>query len=120
MFAQLFNPAFVGLEENLTISSLNNIQWVGFDGNPSTNSLLFDASLENNLGIGAEIISDRIGPLNSSLSYWSFLSFNLNNKSNLSVGLKLSGNDHNINLSELDYDNLSDPTAQVKKVFIQI
>ena len=63
--SQLFNPAFVGLEENLTISSLNNIQWVGFDGNPSTNSLLFDASLDNNLGVGAEVISDRIGPLNS-------------------------------------------------------
>ena len=116
--SQLFNPAFVGLEENVTISSLNNIQWVGFDGNPSTNSLLFDASLENNLGIGAEIISDRIGPLNSNylaidLSYH----LPLNNKSNLSVGLKLSGNDHNINLSELDYENLSDPTAQVKESY---
>ena len=119
--SQLFNPAFVGLEENLTISSLNNIQWVGFDGNPSTNSLLFDASLDtdndgDNLGIGAEVISDRIGPLNSNylaidLSYH----LPLNDKSNLSVGLKLSGNDHNINLSELQYDNLSDPTAQVKE-----
>ena len=41
----------------------------------------------------------------------------LNDKSNLSVGLKLSGNDHNINLSELQYDNLSDPNAQVKESY---
>ncbi len=114
--SQLFNPAFVGLEENLTISSLNNIQWVGFEGNPSTNSLLFDASLDNNLGLGFQVLSDIIGPLNTNylaidLSYH----LTLNDKSQkLSVGLKLSGNDHNINLSNLKYDNLSDPTAQVK------
>ena len=39
--SQLFNPAFVGLEENLTISSISNLQWLGFEGNPTTNSILF-------------------------------------------------------------------------------
>ena len=117
--SQLFNPAFVGLEENVTISSLNNIQWVGFDGNPSTNSLLFDASLDNNLGLGVQLLSDIIGPLNSNylavdLSYH----LALNDKSQkLSVGLKLSVNDHNINLNKLKYDNLSDPTAQIKNSY---
>ena len=62
---QLFNPAFVGLEENLTISSIHNLQLIGFDGNPTTNSILLDTPFKNSLGAGLEIISDKIGPVNN-------------------------------------------------------
>ena len=55
----------MGLEDNLTISSINNLQWIGFDGNPTTNSILLDGNLKNNLGIGMQLLSDKIGPLNS-------------------------------------------------------
>ena len=44
--SQLFNPAYVGLEENLTISSISNLQWLGFEGNPTTNSILLEAKFE--------------------------------------------------------------------------
>ena len=63
--SQLFNPAFIGLEENLTISSFNSLQWIGFEGNPTTNSILLSAKLKNNLGIGMELVSDKIGPTSS-------------------------------------------------------
>ena len=36
-----------------------------FDGNPTTNSILLDGNLKNNLGIGMQLLSDKIGPLNS-------------------------------------------------------
>ena len=113
--SQLFNPAFVGLEDNLTISSINNLQWIGFEGNPTTNSILLDGNLKNNLGIGMQLLSDKIGPLNSNfIAIDASYHLELNNYKKLSLGLKLSGNDHNISLSSLDFDNLSDPNAGSK------
>ena len=116
--SQLFNPAFVGLSEQYSVSTLNNLQWSGFEGNPSTNSLLFNGSSKSKLGYGAEIISDRIGPLDSN-----FLGINLsydlaiNNNANLSLGLKFSGNNSNINLVELEFENLADPNSQTKESY---
>ena len=112
--SQLFNPAFVGLEENLTISSIHNLQWIGFDGNPVTNSILLSSPLKNNLGAGLEVINDRIGPVNNNfiaINTVYHLKLNKNSHS-LSLGLKLSGNDHNINLRSTDFDDLSDPNAR--------
>ena len=114
--SQLFNPAFVGLEENLTISLLNSLQWIGFEGNPSTNSIFLDAKLKNNLGIGMELISDKIGPTSSN-----FVAINaayhlkLNKNSHrLSLGIKLSGNDHNISLNNFNFDDITDPNVRTK------
>ena len=114
--SQLFNPAFVGLEENLTISSISNLQWLGFEGNPETNSIFLDAKLKNNLGIGMELISDKIGPTSSN-----FIAINaayhlkLNkNSDRLSLGIKLSGNDHNISLNSMSFDDITDPNVRTK------
>ena len=114
--SQLFNPAFFGLEENLTISSLNSLQWLGFEGNPRTNSIIIDTKLKNNLGIGMELISDKIGPTSSN-----FIAINaayhlkLNKKSQkLSLGIKVSGNDHNISLNSMNFDDTTDPNARTK------
>ena len=116
--SQLFNPAFVAPGEQYSISTLNNIQWSGFEGNPSTNSLIFNGSSKSKLGYGAEIISDRIGPLDSN-----YLGINLsydlaiNNNANLSLGIKFSGNNSNINLVELEFENLADPNSQTKESY---
>ena len=114
--SQLFNPAFFGLEENLTISSLNSLQWLGFEGNPRTNSIIIDTKLKNNLGIGMELISDKIGPTSSN-----FIAINaayhlkLNKKyQKLSLGIKVSGNDHNISLNSMNFDDTTDPNARTK------
>lgn len=112
--SQLFNPAFVGLEEHLSISSIHNLQWIGFDGNPITNSILLSTPLKNNLGAGLEVINDKIGPVNNNfivINAAYHLQLN-NNNHKLSLGLKLSGNDHNINLSSADFDDISDPNAR--------
>ena len=114
--SQVFNPAFVGLEENLTISLLNSLQWIGFEGNPTINAIFLDAKLKNNLGLGMELISDKIGPISSN-----FLAINaayhlkLNkNSRRLSLGIKLSGNDHNISLNRFNFDDLTDPNVRTK------
>ena len=114
--SQLFNPAFVGLEENLTISLLNSLQWIGFEGNPTTNSIFLDAKLKNNLGIGMELISDKIGPTSSNFAAINaayHLKLNKNSH-RLSLGIKLSGNDHNISLNNFNFDDITDPNVRTK------
>jgi len=120
--SQLFNPAFVGLEENLSISSIHSLQLVGFDGNPTINSILLNAPFKNSLGAGLEIISDQIGPVNNS-----FIAINTayhlkinNNGHKLSLGLKVSGNSRNVNFSSLNFDDLSDPNAsKLESYFVE-
>lgn len=114
--SQLFNPAYVGLEENLTISSISNLQWLGFEGNPTTNSVLLEAKLKNNLGIGMELISDKIGPTNTNfIAVNASYHLKLNKNSHgLSLGIKLSGNDHNISLNSMSFDDITDPNARTK------
>ena len=120
--SQLFNPAFVGLDENLSISSIHSLQMVGFDGNPITNSILLDTPFKNSLGAGLEIISDKIGPVNNNfiaINAAYHLQLNSNNH-RLSLGLKLSGNDYNINYSSLNFDDLSDPNAgKIDSYFVE-
>ena len=114
--SQLFNPAFVGLEENLTISLLNSLQWIGFEGNPTINAIFLDAKLKNNLGLGMELISDKIGPISSNfvaINAAYHLKLNKNSR-RLSLGIKLSGNDHNISLNRFNFDDLTDPNVRTK------
>jgi len=114
--SQVFNPAFVGLEENLTISLLNSLQWIGFEGNPTINAIFLDAKLKNNLGLGMELISDKIGPISSNfvaINAAYHLKLNKNSRI-LSLGIKLSGNDHNISLNRFNFDDLTDPNVRTK------
>ena len=114
--SQVFNPAFVGLEENLTISLLNSLQWIGFEGNPTINAIFLDAKLKNNLGLGMELISDKIGPSSSNfvaINAAYHLKLNKNSR-RLSLGIKLSGNDHNISLNRFNFDDLTDPNVRTK------
>jgi type IX secretion system PorP/SprF family membrane protein len=114
--SQVFNPAFVGMEENLTISLLNSLQWIGFEGNPTINAIFLDAKLKNNLGLGMELISDKIGPISSNfvaINAAYHLKLNKNSR-RLSLGIKLSGNDHNISLNRFNFDDLTDPNVRTK------
>ena len=114
--SQVFNPAFVGLEENLTISLLNSLQWIGFEGNPTINAIFLDAKLKNNLGLGMELISDKIGPISSNfvaINAAYHLKLNKNSR-RLSLGIKLSGNDHNISLNSFNFDDITDPNVRTK------
>ena len=115
--SQLFNPAFVGTEGEKTISSINRLQWIGFEGAPVTNALIFNSVMNNDLGIGVQMLSDRIGPLrNNLLAVDLSYHLTLNEKSHkLSVGLKASGGAFDLSLNELIYEQMSDPANQMKE-----
>jgi type IX secretion system PorP/SprF family membrane protein len=60
--ALALNPAYAGNKEALSISLLNSISWVGFEGSPKTVSFSIHAPLKNEkVGLGFLLINDKIG-----------------------------------------------------------
>jgi type IX secretion system PorP/SprF family membrane protein len=57
------NPAYAGSRGALSIFGLYRTQWVGLDGAPETSSFSINTPINNsNLGIGASLVNDKIGP----------------------------------------------------------
>lgn len=70
MFNKLaVNPAFAGARGSICASILAREQWMGFEGNPSTNVFNGDGAFKirqtHNVGAGLTLIQDEIGPINS-------------------------------------------------------
>ncbi len=97
------NPAYAGSKNILTTTALHRSQWIGFEGSPQTQTITIDAPFyEENIGIGASIINDKIGPVNSSSINFDFsYRIRITKKSKLAFGLKGGVNLLNIKLSEL-------------------
>lgn len=61
------NPAVAGSREVFATSLLYRTQWTGIEGNPTTASLSTQMPLKKKkIGLGAELVSDRLGPKNVS------------------------------------------------------
>jgi type IX secretion system PorP/SprF family membrane protein len=61
------NPAYAGSRGVMSIFGLYRTQWVGLDGAPDTGSFSINTPIANsNLGVGASLVQDRIGPSNES------------------------------------------------------
>jgi type IX secretion system PorP/SprF family membrane protein len=58
----LINPAYSGLNNNLSASATYRKQWAGFDGSPTTFNVNGHTSLrDNRMGVGLIILKDNIG-----------------------------------------------------------
>ncbi len=84
------NPAYAGSREALTITALSRVQWVGFEGAPSTHTLTMHSPIANeNLGVGLSVIKDEIGPMNNTSIAADFAyTANLTRLLRLAFGLK--------------------------------
>jgi type IX secretion system PorP/SprF family membrane protein len=61
------NPAYAGSRGVMSVFGLYRTQWVGFNGAPDTGSFSINTPIANsNLGVGASLVQDRIGPTNES------------------------------------------------------
>jgi type IX secretion system PorP/SprF family membrane protein len=82
------NPAYAGRRGALNIAAFYRRQWVGIPGAPETMTLAVDAPfLDEKLGIGFTIISDKIG-VTKETSFNSDYSYNIRmGKGSLSLGL---------------------------------
>lgn len=110
MFNQLaLNPAYAGSREVLSSTLLYRDQWTGIQGAPATGAFSIQSPLRNTkMGLGAEIISDKIGPkkVTSVLGSYSYrIPFM---KGKLSFGLRLGMYNYVFDWNAIDYKDKSD------------
>ena len=110
MFNQLaLNPAYAGSREVLSSTLLYRDQWTGIQGAPSTGAFSIQSPIKNKkIGIGAELISDKLGPksVTSLLGSYSYrIPFM---KGKLSFGLRLGMYDYVIDWNKIEYKDQND------------
>ena len=99
----LLNPAFVGMREEMNISIIHRSQWVGVNGAPISQSLVFDTPINDNVGFGLNVLHDKIGPaqvMNVTMDVSYLLQLN-NNGLKLSFGMKGGGQLLNVDFNKL-------------------
>lgn len=62
MFNEVYiNPAYAGSRDNLSVTALRRMQWVGIDGAPTTNTLTAHAPvMGKRIGVGLTVVNDQI------------------------------------------------------------
>ena len=105
------NPAYAGSRDALTVTAINRMQWVDFEGAPVTQSITMHSPLENDhIGLGFSILNDKIGPTNlTSVVVDYAYRFKLTENSKMSFGLSVGANLFQANLSALQLDVQNDP-----------
>lgn len=106
------NPAYAGSRDALTVTALNRLQWVGFNGAPITQTLSLHTPLRSeNLGIGLSISNDKIGPTNNTSIFADFaFIMKLNEKSKLALGVSGGANIFRADLNTLEITEPNDPS----------
>jgi type IX secretion system PorP/SprF family membrane protein len=59
----IFNPAYAGSYDYLSINAIHRSQWLGIDGAPTTQSLTIHSPVSNRVGLGFSLVNDAIGPV---------------------------------------------------------
>lgn len=74
MFNEVFiNPGYAGSKEAMSATLLHRQQWVNFPGRPITTSFsLHGPLMENKMGLGLSVLSEKVGPLNRNLIYGTY------------------------------------------------
>lgn len=87
------NPAYAGSRNTLSATALYRRQWVGIEGAPKTATLSVDAPVSNkNIGLGLQIISDKIGVTSTTAISTSYAYKIHTNRGTLSIGLQAGAN----------------------------
>ncbi len=110
----VINPAYAGSRDALTVTLLQRMQWIGFDGAPLTNTLTMHMPLRNeHIGLGLSVMNDQIGPSNNlSLNVDYAFMMKLTETSKLALGLSAGANIIQTDLNSLELDNPNDPAFQ--------
>jgi type IX secretion system PorP/SprF family membrane protein len=104
------NPAYAGTRDALTMTLLNRNQWIGYPGAPVTQTLTAHTPLFGNIGVGLNLLNDKIGPLRNT-GLFIDLSYRIKfNRSNLSFGLKGGGDVIKGDLNSLNTTQSNDPS----------
>ncbi len=102
-----YNPAYAGVFDGLSINTIYNSQWVGFEGAPKT--LFFSAHsnvFKREIGAGINITSDKIGPVQEHQIIGNFAyHIYLNDDLKLTLGIKAGVDNYNIDYRLLNIAN---------------
>ena len=97
------NPAYAGSRDMFSAVLLYRSQWVGIDGAPQTQTLSGHTPLNERVGVGLNIVNDRIGPVSETYFDAAFsYSLEINYNTKLNFGLKAGGH-----LLDVDYSRLN-------------
>ncbi len=107
----VINPAYTGINNNLTAFTTFRSQWAGFDGSPTTFNVGGHLSLrQNKIGAGLMIVSDKIGEntntqVNGTFAY----KLPLNAGTTLSFGMQAGFINYKMDPSKLTLQDPTDP-----------
>ncbi|NOT74314.1 MAG: type IX secretion system membrane protein PorP/SprF [Cyclobacteriaceae bacterium] len=107
----VINPAYAGINNNLTAFASFRNQWAGFDGAPSTISAGAHMSvMQNKLGVGLMFVGDKIGEnTNNQISASFAYKLRVNDGTTLSFGMQAGYINYKIDPSQLILQDPTDP-----------
>jgi len=107
----VINPAYTGINGNLTAYTSYRNQWAGFDGNPTTLSAGAHMSLlQNKLGAGLMIINDKIGEnTNTQVTGTFAYKLHISPGKLLSFGMQAGFINYKMDPSQLTLQDITDP-----------
>ncbi len=114
MFNSLvFNPAYAGSKDHMSIGLLHRTQWWGIDGAPVTQSFTVHTPLKNErVGVGLSVVNDKIGPTNNlgaNVSYAYRIPVGANG-AKLAIGLQAGVENWRADWNQLNLPEANDPT----------
>ncbi|MEM1321728.1 MAG: type IX secretion system membrane protein PorP/SprF [Bacteroidota bacterium] len=110
MFNSLvFNPAYAGSRDFMSINLLHRTQWWGIPGGPQTQSFSIHSPLANErVGVGLSAVNDVIGPTRSMQAFLSYAYRIPIGKGKLSIGIQGGAMNWRADWSEVDLQDTGD------------
>jgi type IX secretion system PorP/SprF family membrane protein len=112
----LYNPASIGLGDQVSATLVHKQYLTGFTGNPKTTFLSFSGPLqENKMGIGLNIYSENLG-ITKKMGVYGAYSYEVQiaDSQFLSAGVSLGMLQFSVNPDEMVVDNTEDPLLMNK------
>jgi type IX secretion system PorP/SprF family membrane protein len=105
----IFNPAYTGTREVISVYGMHRSQWAGLEGAPSTSVFSFQSPLNSNLSFGINFINDQVGPSDeNNLSIDIAYKFLVSETNFISFGVKTTANLFNVDYRKLNIEDGTD------------
>lgn len=116
------NPAYAGYRGDTYLSAIYRNQWVGFPGSPKTAGISIDGLFNGhneNMGWGIQVLSDQLGPTNSSSLYGNYvyrIQLDQADTKRLCIGIGFGAAQYSIDGTALQYVDENDQTIPIAKI----
>ncbi len=99
----LVNPAYVGSDEDINITSTLRSQWTGIADAPETQMFSVSSPLPKNVGFGLSVVNDKtFVEKNTYVAFDFSYKLKVSEKSDLYFGLKAGANFYSVDVSNLE------------------